>query len=128
VKRTLQVVLAILSLLPLTFGALGVVLGAGRFLPSGMVNANLDSQFRFLSAWYLGLAVLAWWMLPQIEKHSVLFRIVCGAVFLGGVARLFAVMASGMPDTRFVIVMVIELLFPLLIPWQAMVARLAAKS
>jgi hypothetical protein len=120
--------LAVLSLLPLTFGVLGISLGANRFMPGGMVSANLDSQFRFLSAWYLGLAVLAWWMLPQIEKHTVLFRIICGAVFLGGVARLFAVMASGMPDTRFVIVMVIELLFPLLIPWQAMVARLAAKS
>jgi Domain of unknown function (DUF4345) len=126
-KRLLQVVLAVLSLLPLTFGALGIVSGANRLMPGGMVSANLDSQFRFLSAWYLGLAVLAWWMLPQIEKHTVLFRIICGTVFLGGVARLFSFSACGMPDTRFMIVMAIELLFPLLIPMQAMVAGQAMK-
>jgi hypothetical protein len=31
-----------------------------RFLPDRVVPANLDSQFRFPSAWYIELAVIAW--------------------------------------------------------------------
>jgi Domain of unknown function (DUF4345) len=49
-KRPLQIVLAILSVLPLAVGALGYVFGAGLLLPSGQVTPKLDSQFRFLSA------------------------------------------------------------------------------
>jgi hypothetical protein len=123
VRRALQVVVALLSLLPLTFGLLGIFFGAGRFLPGEPVPANLDSQFRFLSAWYVGLAVLAWWMIPAIERHTTLFRIVCVAVFVGGLARLLAWSSVGAPDTRFLVVLSAELLFPLLIPWQARVAR-----
>jgi hypothetical protein len=125
-RRSLQVVVALLSLLPLTFGVLGVLFGAARFLPDQAVPANLDSQVRFLSAWYVGLAVIAWWMIPAIEKHTTLFRIVCAAVFLGGLARLLAWYSVGAPDMRFLVVLSAELLFPLLIPWQARVARLPA--
>jgi hypothetical protein len=124
VRRALQVVVALLSLLPLAFGSLGIVLGAARFLPGAEVPASLDSQFRFLSAWYVGLALIAWWMIPTIERQTTLFRIVCVAVFLGGLARLLAWSASGPPDARFLVVLAAELLFPLLIPWQARVARI----
>ena|SRR5688572_23611137 len=127
-KRSLQVVVALLSLLPLTFGVLGILFGAERFLPGTVVPANLDSQFRFLSAWYVGLAVIAWWMIPRIEDHTILFRIVCVSVFLGGLARLLAWSSVGSPDARFLAVLSAELLFPLLIPWQARVAQLHAIS
>jgi hypothetical protein len=122
-KRALQVVVAILSLLPLAFGLLGLVFGVGRFLPPEQVTAGLDSQFRFLSAWYLGLAFIAWWIIPNIERHTTLFRIICVAVFLGGVGRLLAWNASGAPEMRFIVVLAAELIFPLLIPWQSAVAR-----
>jgi hypothetical protein len=45
-----------------------------------------------------GLAAFAWWMIPAIERHTVLFRLVCVAV------------------------MAAELLFVTLIPWQCAVA------
>jgi hypothetical protein len=127
-KRSLQVVVAVLSVLPLTFGVLGVLFGAERFLPGTVVPANLDSQFRFLSAWYIGLAVIAWWMIPRIEDHKTLFRIVCVSVFVGGLARLVAWSFTGAPDIRFLVVLSAELLFPILIPWQARVAQLHANS
>ncbi len=122
-KRSLQITLGLLSLLPLTFGLLGLILGAGRFLPEGVVTPDLDSQYRFLSAWYLALAVIAWWIIPNIERHTTLFRIICCAVFIGGLGRLAAWYFTGEPESRFVWVMCAELLFPLLIPWQSLVAR-----
>jgi hypothetical protein len=89
-KRGLQVVIAILSVLPLVVGALGFTFGAGLLLPPGAATPKLDSQFRFLSAWDIGLAVIVWWIIPQIEYQTTLFRIVCLAVFLGGVGRVTA--------------------------------------
>jgi Domain of unknown function (DUF4345) len=63
-KRVLQAAVLLLSLRPLAFGLTGILFGTARFTGSGaVVNINLDNQIRFLSAWYLGLAALAWWCL-----------------------------------------------------------------
>lgn len=120
-KRLLQVTLAILSLLPLTFGILGILYGVERFDISQ--NPELDSQFRFLSTWYLGLTFIVWWMIPNIENHTKLFRIICTVIFVGGLSRLLAINHTGIPENRFIIVLIIELLFPALIIWQSTVNR-----
>ena len=120
-KRALQITIGILSLLPLTFGVLGIIYGIERF--DVTLNSNLDSQFRFLSTWYLGLTFIVWWMIPNIEKHTTLFRIICIVVFIGGLSRLLAMNHSGLPEIRFIIVLILELLFPVLIIWQNKVSR-----
>lgn len=124
-KRLLQITLVILSLLPLTFGLLGIIYGSERF--GTALNSNLDSQFRFLSTWYLGLTAIVWWMIPNIEKHTTLFRIICTMILIGALSRLLAINHSGMPDNRFVIVLGLELLFPLLMIWQNVVSKKVKK-
>ena len=121
-KRALQVIVAVLSLLPLAVGTLGFISGAGLFLPADVATPKLDSQFRFLSAWDIGLALIVWWIIPRIEYQTALFRIVCLAVFLGGVGRVIAWYVIGSPGAAFLAVTAVELLIPLLIPWQAYVA------
>ena len=127
-KRALQSILAILSLLPLSVGVLGFVFGAGLFLPAGVATPRLDSQYRFVSAWDVGLACIVWWIIPQIERQTALFRIVCVAVFFGGVGRLAAWYITGSPGTAFIAVALVELLVPVLIPWQARVAHHAMRG
>ena len=105
-KRTLQVIIAVLSVLPLAVGTLGFIFGAGLFLPAGMATPKLDSQFRFLSAWDVGLALVVWWIIPQIEYQTALFRIVRLAVFLGGVGRVIAWYLTRSPGTAFLVVTV----------------------
>jgi len=124
-KRGLQIIMAILSVLPLAVGALGLIFGAGLLLPDGAATPKLDSQFRFLSAWDIGLALIVWWLIPRIEYQTTLFRIVCLAVFLGGVGRVTAWYLTGSPGAAFLTVTAVELLVPLLIPWQTYVARQA---
>jgi len=121
-KRALQVTIAVLSVLPLAVGTLGFIFGPGLFLPSGVATPKLDSQFRFLSALDIALAVIVWWIIPRIEYQTALFRILCLAVFLGGVGRVIAWYLTGSPGAAFLTVMAIELLIPLLIPWQTYVA------
>ncbi len=122
-KRTLQVVLAFLSLLPLVVGSLGFIYGAALFAPASGVTPKLDSQYRFVAAWDVGLAFIVWWIIPQIERQTVLFRLICLLVCLGGVGRVIAWLAVGSAGRAFLAVTVLELLIPLLIPWQAQVAK-----
>jgi Domain of unknown function (DUF4345) len=122
-KRALQIIVAALSVLPLAVGTVGFIFGADFFLIAGAASAKLDSQFRFLSAWDIGLALIVWWIIPRIENQTALFRIVCFAVFLGGVGRVIAWHHAGSPGMVFLAVTAVELLIPALIPWQAYVAR-----
>ena len=116
-KRGLQIVVGVLSLVPAGFGALNAMLGTGRLLPQEAVTAAIDSQFRFQSAVYFGIALIIWWMLPNIEKHTALFRIIILSLFLGGVARAYSYATVGMPPPNMLGGMVLELCLPVLILW-----------
>jgi hypothetical protein len=122
-KRALQVTIAVLSLLPLAFGTLGLIMGVGMYIPPESATPKLDSQFRFMSGWDVGIAFVVWWFIPNIEHQSGLFKLVCLAVFLGGVGRVAAWLFTGSPGVSFGVVAAVELLAPALIPWQSYVAR-----
>jgi hypothetical protein len=121
-RRGLQIVLALLSLIPLAFGLLGLAFGIGRFGGDPKALVQLDSQYRFLSAVYVGLAGTIWWMIPRIERLGVLTAIICAAIFLGGLARLYAITLNGWPWPIATGAMVVELLAPVLILWQRRIA------
>lgn len=59
-KRALQVVLGVLSLIPLAFAVMGLISGAGYFMPDGGYPAGLDNQLRYLSGVYLLVSLLLW--------------------------------------------------------------------
>jgi len=127
-KRTLQVTIAVLGLLPLAFGTLGLFMGVTLYMPPEAATPKLDSQFRFMSGWDVGLAFVAWWFIPNIERCAGLFKLVCLAVFLGGLGRVAAWLLTGSPGVAFGAVTAVELLVPVLIPWQSYVARSSAAS
>jgi Domain of unknown function (DUF4345) len=99
VRRGPQVVLAALSVIPLVIGLLGVVHGARRLLPSDAVTPRFDTHYRYLAGHYVSLALLAWWLIPAIEQHTAVFRLLCLAVFVGGLGRLISLVQVGTPDT-----------------------------
>lgn len=123
-KRGLQIVLGILSLIPLVLAVQNVGGGAAA-LQGGPVSAALDSQFRYLSTFYLALSALIWWMIPNIERHKVPLRILIGAVFLGCFARVYSMMQVGHPGEQLYAGMIIEFFLIIIIPWQAIVAKRA---
>ena len=123
-KRALQIVLIILSLIPLYFGITGVMGGAAGLNGGEAVANALDNQFRYLSAFYLILTFLIWYIVRDIENHTAVFRIAILAIFLGGLARLYCYLAIGTPPQNMIGGMALELGSPLLILWQAKVANL----
>ena len=126
-RRGLQIVLGTLSLVPLASGAAGVLVGP-RALPGvdGPVPADLDSEYRYTHAMWFTAAPILWRAIPRIERETAAVRAVSAAVFLGGVARLVSLRASGRPHPVLVGATVLELAgIPVLLAWQKRVARLA---
>ncbi|MEQ1932070.1 MAG: DUF4345 domain-containing protein [Parvularculaceae bacterium] len=122
-KLGLQIILALLSLIPLGFGALGVLGGAARFVPLDAAIAPLDSQFRFLSALYVGVGVLIWRIIPSVEKHGWIMSTLIAAIFAGGLARLYSAALTGETPPLMIAATGLELASPALILWQRAVAR-----
>ena len=116
-KRGLQIVLAVLSLIPLFFAVTGL-LGGGQAANAGeAVTAGLDNQFRYLSAYYLSLFFLIWWVLQDLEHRGSVLRLLVLAIFLGGLARLYSYLTVGPPPVNAMVGMVLELGAPALVLW-----------
>lgn len=116
-KRGLQIVLAVLSLIPLFFAVTGL-LGGGQAANAGVaVTAELDNQFRYLSAYYLSLFFLIWWVLRDLENRGEVLRLLVLAIFLGGLARLYSYLTVGPPPVNAMVGMALELGAPLIALW-----------
>lgn len=116
-KRGLQIVLAVLSLIPLFFAVTGLF-GGGQAANAGeAVTAGLDNQFRYLSAYYLSLFFLIWWVLQDLEHRGTVLRLLVLAIFLGGLARLYSYLTVGPPPVNAMVGMVLELGAPALVLW-----------
>ncbi len=123
-KRGLQITIAILSLVPLSIGTIGIVLGTGRWMPANMIIPDFDSHYRYIAGYYLSLGFLGLWMIPKIERHTGLFRVICASVFMGGVGRVVSILQVGPPGTMEIFFTIFDLCFPLLMLWQAKVSLL----
>jgi len=119
-KRGLQIVLAVLSLIPLAFAVMGIYGGAEMANEGGAVTAGLDNQFRYLSAYYLSLFFLIWWILQDLENRGAVLRLLILAIFLGGLARLYSYVTVGPPPARAIGGMLLELGAPIIALWHKM--------
>jgi Domain of unknown function (DUF4345) len=122
-RKSLQITLIILSLIPLFFGLTGVIFGTAGFPGADVIVPQLDNQFRYLSGIYLLVSFLIWWVVPMIERHGTLLRIVTLALFLGGVARAISWATVGQPPVFQIGAMFLEMSAPLFAIWQSKVAR-----
>jgi Domain of unknown function (DUF4345) len=122
-KRGLQIVLGVLSLVPLIVSTSGLILGTGRFLSDDLITPPFDSQYRYQMGYYISLTLLAWWIIPNIEKHVAPLRIICVSIFMGGVGRVISLFDVGRPPTLALVFIALELCFPLLLLWQAQIRK-----
>lgn len=128
-RRLLQILTALLGLIPLATGIITMFglsdpLYASMQLPQSPL---LDSNLRFFGGVWCALGIALFWMIPSIERQTVLFRVVWGAVFLGGIGRLLSILFAGLPPLPFIGFTALEIVgAPLFVYWQYRVAKSAS--
>lgn len=128
-RRLLQAAVALGCLSPLWFGIKGAIEGPAMLVgvAPGASAADLVSHYRFLSGVFLGLGLVLASCVPRIEARTARLRWAAGAVVLGGLARLGGLAMGDAPSGAHHVALAAELgLTPLLVLWQARVARRCA--
>ena len=127
-KIGLQIVMGILGIIPVAtglFGLLGVEdpLYAAAGVPPIVM---LDSNLRFFSGVWLGLGLGIYWLIPTIERQTLLFRVLWAMIFIGGIGRLLSLTMLAWPPVPFVAFTALEIVgAPLFIVWQTRLSKSA---
>ncbi len=120
-KKLLQGAVAVACLVPLGFGASGVVLGTEMF---GGANEDVDNQFRYLSGVLFGIGLLFVSVIPKIENNGERMRLLVALVVIGGLGRLLGSFISGVMDGKIIFALAMELaVAPLLYLWQCRIRK-----
>ncbi len=126
-RRALQIVTAFLGLVPVATGLIGMTgvsdpIYASLGLPA---NALLDSNLRFFAGVWLGLGLAIFWLVPKIEQHTLLFRVIWGMIFIGGIGRIVSMLFVGLPPAPFIGFTILEIVgAPVFVIWQRRIARM----
>jgi Domain of unknown function (DUF4345) len=121
-RLLLQIVVAVASLIPISAGAMGVLLGP-EMVHLDFVPAAADSHYRYLSGLLLGIGCAFVSTVRRIELLGSRFRMLTGIVVIGGFGRLLSLWVRGYPDGPMLFGLVMELcVTPALAIWQIRVA------
>jgi uncharacterized protein YjeT (DUF2065 family) len=129
-RRALQIATALLALVPILTGIITMLGVSDPLYASSGVPALpvLDSNLRFFGGVWLGLGLALVWLVQRIESEGVLFRVVWGGIFLGGIGRLLSMLMVGLPPLPFVGFTALEVIgAPLFVYWQHLVAKAGRK-
>jgi hypothetical protein len=121
----LQIVVSVLSAIPVSAGLAGVVC-SWKFPGFALSNwpIDVDSHFRFLSGIFLCVGVCFLTCVPNILRKTERFRLLSTLVFTGGLGRLLSLLVVGQPSAGHVVGLVFELVIvPLLVCWQAWLVK-----
>jgi fumarate reductase subunit D len=123
-RRLLQGTVTVTALIPILVGVAGIVAGLGAFDASDGASRNADSHVRYLSGLSLAIGVAFWSTVPAIEASGSRFRLLTGLVVVGGLARLYAAVRTGLPGPAMRAGLALELLAaPLLALWRERLER-----
>ena len=125
-RRVLQCAVTVLSLIPIGAGLAGCLWGLDFFDARTQMNRDLDSHGRYLSGLLLGIGLSFWSCIPAIETRGQRVRLLAAIVFVGGLARLYAVAHRGWPQSGMLAALAMELVVtPSLAVWRERVERLS---
>jgi cation transporter-like permease len=127
--RGLQAVVAVGSLVPIAAGAAGILFGSAPFGDPAGSSADFESHFRYLSGLLLGIGLAYLSAVPDIERRRNRFLLLGSLVVVGGLARLFSVLASGSASPAVLAALTMELLVtPALTFWQWRISARAIRA
>ena len=117
--RILRALMVLGGIAAVLIGLTHVILGT-RWIPGAVpVNATLDSEHRFFASGFMmfGLALL--WCTRDLHARKPTLHFLLLTFFVGGLARLVSLFATGWPHPMFIPLALVELLLPPLAWWLA---------
>ncbi len=126
-RRALQIVTAFLGLVPVATGLIGMTGVSDPIYASLGLPANplFDSNLRYFAGVWLGLGLAIFWLIPKIEQHTLLFRVIWGMIFIGGIGRIVSMLFVGLPPAPFIGFTILEIVgAPIFVIWQRRIARM----
>lgn len=123
-RHPVTLVVAIMALVPIATGLLAV-LGGPAAEPGGeLINASLDSEYRFAHVIWTAVGVgLLWSVRRPLERASVT-RALLAVTALGGLGRVISAVQFGLPHPVFIAAGVVELVVvPLVLWWHVRAVR-----
>jgi hypothetical protein len=128
-RRLLQAAIALAALVPILAGLRGVVLGLDTFGTHARLSVTGDSHVRYLSGLILAIGLGFWSTIPRIEMRGARFRLLTCLVLVGGLARLYGIVALGGSTRGAVGALLMELVVtPALALWRERVERLTQRE
>jgi hypothetical protein len=123
-RRLLQSAVAVLALVPIAAGLIGLAEGIQAFDAQASLSRTGDSHLRYLSGLLLAMGLGYWSTVPRIEAHRVRFRMLTALVVIGGLGRLYAAALLGLPAVTMIVGLVMELVVaPGLALWRERIDR-----
>lgn len=124
-RRLFQIAVLVATIVPITAGAKGALIGPAMIHGALPATPDLDSHFRYLSGLLLGIGLAFAFAVPRLEKRAGLFRTLGLIVILGGLSRLLGAIEQGAPGSAHRFALVMELgVVPLLLLWLGRVERI----
>jgi Domain of unknown function (DUF4345) len=123
--------MGLLGVIPVTTGLLGLMgVEDPVYVAAGVPPVVLlDTNLRFYSGVWLGFGLAMYWVIPAIERQTVLFRVLWGMIFLGGIGRVLSMMLLAPPPAAFVAFTALEIIgAPLFLLWQSRVSKLSTAA
>ncbi len=110
-ELSLQILLAMVSLICLSGGINLLLKGSGSFLPKDIPALPiLDNLFRFLSGIYFGMGILMAWVVFNFHKINDLIYPIGIVVIFSGLGRLYSKVKVGSAGKYFDYIMIFEII------------------
>ena len=101
-KKFLQVFLGLFGVTAIFIALLHIVFGPAAIPGSVPVNATMDSEDRFYATMFAAYGVALLWCIKDIGRKSQVVYFLALTFFVGGLARLVSIAASGLPHPFFI--------------------------
>lgn len=103
-------------------GMRGVLVGTRQVVQGGLASANVDSEYRFYSAWYHVAGLLLLGAARQPEAGAPIVRAAAGGFLLAACGRVLSLRSRGRPHPVQLALIGVEFVLPVVIlTWQARV-------
>ena len=117
--RAFRAAVGALGVVPFATGLASLARGTAIVRGGGTTDPNVESEHRFLAAWWTALGPALWALAPTAERRRREVAFVGATLFAGGLGRVAAARRHGRPHPLYVALGAVELALPVaLVAWQ----------